>query len=193
MTKARADAWTTIDVRDGEKGLLVIDATCKRRVQARTQTGGTGPDEVLFLTRERCRRITHINWITICPMRTPMCCRRKSPEWPWRPTASKSARREPGRSAWATIRSGIGDRGIITRTCRPLAAWFLNQETRRGKKYRLPRWDDSANPAVDRRANRRLPEDEPDRIALLMAAPAGCGETSKHAFTAIVRVTSCLL
>ena len=30
----------------------MIDAV-KCRVQARTQTGGTGPDEVLFLTRER--------------------------------------------------------------------------------------------------------------------------------------------
>ena len=42
----------TIDVRDGEKGPLVIEAV-KRRVQARTETGGTGPDEVLFVTRER--------------------------------------------------------------------------------------------------------------------------------------------
>ena len=45
-------AWTRIEVRDGEKGPLVIDAV-KRRVQARTETGGTGPEELLFLTRER--------------------------------------------------------------------------------------------------------------------------------------------
>ena len=39
-------------MRDGEKGPLVIEAM-KRRVQARTETGGTGPEEVLVVTRER--------------------------------------------------------------------------------------------------------------------------------------------
>jgi SRSO17 transposase len=38
--KLPEDAWTTIDVRDGEKGPLVIEAM-KCRVQARTETGGT--------------------------------------------------------------------------------------------------------------------------------------------------------
>ena len=44
-------AWTRLDVRDGEKGPLVIEAV-KCRVQARSPTGGTGPEEVLFITRE---------------------------------------------------------------------------------------------------------------------------------------------
>jgi len=39
-------------VRDGEKGPLIIDVV-KCRVQARTETGGTGPDEVLFISREK--------------------------------------------------------------------------------------------------------------------------------------------
>ena len=38
-------AWTTIEVRDGEKGPLTVEVV-KRRVQARTPTGGTGPEEV---------------------------------------------------------------------------------------------------------------------------------------------------
>ena len=45
-------AWTRIDVRDGEKGPLVVEVA-KRRVQARTETGGTGPEELTFVTRER--------------------------------------------------------------------------------------------------------------------------------------------
>ena len=45
-------AWTTIEVRDGEKGPLTVEVV-KRRVQARTPTGGTGPEELLFITRER--------------------------------------------------------------------------------------------------------------------------------------------
>ena len=39
-------------MRDGEKGPLVIEAV-KRRIQARTETGGTGPEELLFVTRGR--------------------------------------------------------------------------------------------------------------------------------------------
>ena len=45
------DAWTRIEVRDGEKGSLVVEVV-KRRVQARTETGGAGPEELLFVTRE---------------------------------------------------------------------------------------------------------------------------------------------
>ena len=40
------DAWTKIEVRDGEKGPLVIGAL-KRRVQARTERRETGPEELL--------------------------------------------------------------------------------------------------------------------------------------------------
>jgi SRSO17 transposase len=47
-----AGAGTRIEVRDGEKGPLVIEAV-RRRVQARTETGGTGPEETLVVTRER--------------------------------------------------------------------------------------------------------------------------------------------
>ena len=39
-------------MRDGEKGPLVIEAV-KRRVEARTERKGTGPEELLFVTRER--------------------------------------------------------------------------------------------------------------------------------------------
>ena len=69
--KLPEDAWTTIDVRDGEKGPLVMEDV-KIRVQARTETGGTGPDELLFVTRER-KRITRTSLITICRMRKPRC------------------------------------------------------------------------------------------------------------------------
>ena len=44
-------AWTTLDVRDGEKGPLITDVI-RCRVQARTPTGDSGPEEVLFITRD---------------------------------------------------------------------------------------------------------------------------------------------
>jgi hypothetical protein len=42
------EAGTRIEVRDGAKGPLVVDAV-KRRVRARNETGGAGPDEMLFI------------------------------------------------------------------------------------------------------------------------------------------------
>ena len=39
-------------MRDGAKGPLVIEAV-QRRIQARTETGGTGPEELLLVTRGR--------------------------------------------------------------------------------------------------------------------------------------------
>ena len=44
-------AWTEIDVRDGEKGPLVIEVL-QRRVQTRTGSG-PGAEEAMFVTRER--------------------------------------------------------------------------------------------------------------------------------------------
>ena len=43
-------ARATIAVRDGEKGPLTVDVV-KRRVLARTPTGGTGPEELLLIAR----------------------------------------------------------------------------------------------------------------------------------------------
>ncbi len=51
-SKPPDDACTRIEVRDAEKGPLEIEAV-KCRVQARTEKRGTGPEELLFLTRER--------------------------------------------------------------------------------------------------------------------------------------------
>ena len=71
-----------------------------------------------------------------------------------------------------------------------LAAWFLNKETRRGKKTD-PRTNVSATSAVDRRANRLAHENEPDCYTL-SSKRAGSRGTNKHAFTPIVHVTSYL-
>lgn len=44
-------AWTTIDVRDGAKGPLLVQAV-KRRVQAKSDRRRNGPEEVLMVVRE---------------------------------------------------------------------------------------------------------------------------------------------
>jgi SRSO17 transposase len=45
-------AWTRIDVRDGHRGPLVLDIV-KTRVQAKTDTNGVGPEELLVVARRR--------------------------------------------------------------------------------------------------------------------------------------------
>ena len=145
-------AWTTLDVRDGEKGPLVIDATM-RRVQARTPTGGTGPEEVLFITRERLSEGTfkHDYYLSNA--------------------AANTALQEFARVAKAEHRieecfhrgkseAGLGDYQVRNwlgwhhhQTLALIAAWFLNEETRRGKNP-----DTSPNrpssPPTDRRPDR---------------------------------------
>ena len=47
------DAWTTIEVRDGEKGPLVDRGREASGAGADARRAGTGPEELLFVTRER--------------------------------------------------------------------------------------------------------------------------------------------
>jgi SRSO17 transposase len=141
-------AWTTIEVRDGEKGPLTVDVV-KCRVRARTPTGGTGTEELLFITRERQADGTckHDYYLSNTAPDTPL--------------------KELGRVAKAEHRveecikrskseAGLGDYQVRNwigwhhhQTLALLAAWFLNQETRRGKNPD-PRADLSPATSTDR-------------------------------------------
>lgn len=137
-----ASAWTTIEVRDGEKGPLTVDVV-KRRVQTRTSTGGTGPEELLFITRERqsnskCKHDYYLS--------------NTSPDTLLKELArvAKAEHRVEECFKRAKSESGLGDYQVRNwvgwhhhQTLALLAAWFLNQETRRGKN-RDPRFDDAA-------------------------------------------------
>jgi SRSO17 transposase len=172
--KLPKDAWTTIDVRDGEKGPLVIEAV-KRRVQARTQTGGAGPDEVLFLTRERQADNTY---------KLDYYLANADADVPLEEFArvAKAAHRVEECFERAKGEAGLGDYQVRNwiawhhhQTLSLLAAWFLNKETRRGKNTDSGA-DNTATPAVDRGANRRLPEDKPDRITLPAQHPLAAAQ-----------------
>jgi len=162
--KLPEDAWTTIDVRDGEKGPLVIE-TVKRRVQARTEKGGTGPDEVLFVTRERQADRTYKH------------------DYHLSNTGPDVSLKEYGRVAKAAhrieecIKRAKGEAGLADyqvrnwigwhhhQTLSLLAAWFLNKETRRGKNTD-PGAHACASAELDYGADRRSPEDESEHLAL---------------------------
>jgi SRSO17 transposase len=172
--KLPEDAWTTIDVRDGEKGPLVIDAV-KRRVQARTETGGTGPDEVLFLIRERQADNTY---------KLDYHLSNADADVPLEEFArvAKAAHRVEDCFERAKGEAGLGDYQVRNwiawhhhQTLSLLAAWFLNKETRRGKNTDS-RANVPATTAVDRRADRHLPENKPDCFALPTQHPLAAAQ-----------------
>jgi SRSO17 transposase len=154
--------WTRIEVRDGEKGPLVIEAL-KRRVQARTATGGTGPEELLFVTRELQADKTYKfdYYLSNAEPGTPLKELARVAKAEHRiEEALKRAKGEAGLADYQ-VRNWIAWHHHQTLSL--LAAWFLNQETRRGKNPD-PRANQPAVAAVDRggdrRAARRQPADE---------------------------------
>jgi SRSO17 transposase len=126
------DAWTWIEVRDGEKGPLVIECV-KRRIQARTDTGGTGPEELLFLTRVRESNGTYKFDYYFSNADPSMSLEELA-------RVAKAEHRIEECFERAKGEAGLGDyqgRNWISwhhhQVLALLAAWFLTQETRRGK------------------------------------------------------------
>jgi len=158
------EAWTRLEVRDGEKGPLVVECV-KRRVQPRTETGGTGPEELLFLTREAQsdgtykhdyyvsnaepgERLEELGRVSKAAHRIEECIKRGKGE------------------------AGLGDYQVRNwlawhhhQTLSLLAAWFLNRETRRGKNQDA-RADHAATSATDQWNDRGASQVHHAQIAL---------------------------
>ncbi len=153
------DAWTRVDVRDGEKGPLAVEVA-KRRVRPRTETGGTGPEELLFVTRERQAdgTIKHDYYFSNADAEAPLKELAR---------VSKAAHRIEECLKTAKGEAGLADYQVRNwiawhhhQTLSMLAAWSLNQEARRGKNPD-PGADVAATEAVD-----RGPDREPSQDAL---------------------------
>jgi SRSO17 transposase len=174
------DAWTRIDVRDGETGPLAVEVV-KRRVQARTETGGTGPEELLLVAREKQSdgAFKHDYYLSNAD-----------------PKVSLSELARVTRAAHRIeecFRRGKSDAGLADyqvrnwrgwhhhQTLSLLAAWFLNQETRRGKN-RNPGIDVASVAAVASRPDRGTPRSQPDSIAV----------SSKYSVVATQRASSAI-
>jgi SRSO17 transposase len=171
------DAWTRIDVRDGEKGPLIVEVV-KRRVQPRTETGGTGPEELLFVAREAQsdgkfkhdyylsnvdpeESLGELARVSLAAHRVEECFRRGKSE------------------------AGLADYQVRNwrgwhhhQTLSLLAAWFLNRETRRGKN-RDPGVDGSSVAAIAGGLDRRPPQGERDVVIV----------SSKHTLVATQRAS----
>ena len=171
------EAWTSVDVRDGEKGPLVVEVV-KRRVQARTETGGTGPDELLLVTREAQSdgKFKHDYYLS-----------NADPDEPLSELArvTKAAHRVEECFRRGKSEAGQADYQVRNwrgwhhhQTLSLLAAWFLNQETRRGKNQD-PGIDGAAVAAVAGGLDRRPPQGERHVIAV----------SSKHSLVASQRAS----
>ena len=158
------DAWTRIEVRDGEKGPLVVEVV-KRRVRARTETGGTGPDELLFVTREAQSDGTfkHDYYLSNADPAEPLSELAR---------VAKAAHRVEESFRRGKSEAGLGDYQVRNwrgwhhhQTLSLLAAWFLNRETRRGKN-RDPGVDGASVEAVAGGLDRGASQGERDVVAL---------------------------
>lgn len=125
-------AWTTIDVRDGEKGPLIVEAA-KARIRAKTAPR-EGYDETLVLIRERQADGTtkHDYYLSDAPYETPLAEFAR---------VSKAEHRIEECLQRAKSEAGLADYEVRTwlgwhhhQTLSFAAAWFLTVETRRGKK-----------------------------------------------------------
>lgn len=151
-------AWTRICVRDGEKGPLEIEVV-KRRVQARTETGGTGPEELLFVTRERLVDGTYKHDYYLSNAHPNVSLIELGRVAKAEHRIEECFERGKGEAGLADyqVRNWIGWHHHQTLSL--LAAWFLNQETRRGKNTD-PCADDTATQTVDCGRDRGASQDE---------------------------------
>jgi SRSO17 transposase len=163
------DAWTSIEVRDGEKGPLIVEVV-KRRVRARTETGGTGPDELLLVTREAQSdgKFKHDYYLSNADPAEPLGELAR---------VTRAAHRVEECFRRCKSEAGLADYQVRNwrgwhhhQALSLLAAWFLNRETRRGKN-RDPGVDGAAVEAVAGGLDRRPPESERGVVAVSSEYP----------------------
>jgi SRSO17 transposase len=128
------DAWARIDVRDGEKGPLVLEIV-KRRVLARTERRGrAATEELLVVTRalDETGKMKYDYHLAHAHPDTPLAELARVVKAEHRiEDGLKRAKSEAGLSDYE-VRTWIG--WYHHQTLSLIAAWFLLGETRRGEK-----------------------------------------------------------
>lgn len=127
------EAWTKIDVRDGEKGPLVVEIA-KCPVEAKTDGKRVGPQELLVVIRttDEQGNVKHDYYLSSAPPDTPLAELARVATAEHRiEECLQRGKGEAGLSDYE-VRSWPG--WYHHQTLSLLAAWFLVTETRRGKK-----------------------------------------------------------
>jgi SRSO17 transposase len=127
------DAWTTIDVRDGAKGPLLVQAV-QTRVRAKTDRRRNGPEETLVVLRETQEdgTLKHDYYLSNASPATPLTEFARVAKAEHRIEECLQRAKSDAGLAQYQVRNWIGWHHHQTLSL--LAAWFLTQEDRRGKK-----------------------------------------------------------
>lgn len=128
------EAWTRIEVREGEQGPLHVEVV-KCRVSARTDRRGVAPAETLVVIRWRDEEHTLKTdyYLSNAPPETPLAeFARVSKAHSRIEQCLKRGKSEAGLAEYQ-VRSWNGWHHHVTLSL--IATWFLVQESRRGKKW----------------------------------------------------------
>ena len=127
------NVWTTISVRDGAKGPLLVQAV-KTRVQAKTDRRRNGPEEMLVILREAQDDGTmkHDYYLSNASAETSLTEFARVAKAEHRIEECLERGKSDAGLAQYQVRNWIGWHHHQTLSL--LAAWFLTQEDRRGKK-----------------------------------------------------------
>lgn len=131
-TALPAAAWTRLEVRDGEKGPLVVEAA-KGRVQARAEKQRVGPEELLVVLRvPEAGGWRTDYYLSNAPAETPLAELAR---------VAKAEHNIEDCFKRAKSEAGLADYEVRTwrgwhhhQTLSLLATWFLTHEAQRGKK-----------------------------------------------------------
>jgi SRSO17 transposase len=142
--------WQTIDVRDGEKGPLVVQAV-RKLVQARTEGQPSDVAEFLVVFRERQADGTwkHDYLLSSAPLTTPL--EEFARVFKAQHRIEESLKRAKGEAGLADYQVRTWEGWHHHQALSLLATWFLTQETRRGKNpdpraHRSARANDDCRP-----------------------------------------------
>jgi len=127
------NAWTTIEVRDGVRGPLVVQAV-KTRVLAKTDRRRNGPEEILVVLREEQSdgTLKHDYYLSNAIPETALAEFARVAKAEHRIEECLQRAKSAAGMAQYQVRNWIGWHHHQTLSL--LATWFLTQEERRGKK-----------------------------------------------------------
>jgi SRSO17 transposase len=162
-----ARAWETLEVRDGEKGPLVVQVT-RTLVQARTEGRPSDVAELLVVFRERQGDGTwkHDYLLADAPLDTPLA--EFARVFKAQHRIEECFRRAKGAAGLADYQVRTWEGWHHHQTLALLATWFLTQEARRGK---------NPDPGVDGPTGAAAPGRHPQPSAAQSAA----GPQAAHA------------
>jgi SRSO17 transposase len=167
-------AWQAVEVRDGEKGPVVVQAV-RALVQARAGNRASEGAEVLVVFRERQADGTwkHDYLLSNAPLDTPLA--EFARVFKAQHRIEECLKRAKGEAGLADYQVRTWQGWHHHQTLSLIATWFLTQETRRGKKV-VAGADGAAGTRDDRRAAEPHAEVPPAGPHLPHREPAATAE-----------------